>query len=103
MPPRSNPEDARSDLHRAKLGTAVLAACLAETLNETDPTFRDRFLSKMETAYYKLRDDSDGDQVEQMELLDWTRSLLTGFDKISGQGEPFFDQASVSPDSLKFI
>lgn len=92
MPPRTNPEDQRSDLHRAKVGVVVLATCLVETLTETDPSFRDRFMKKMGDAYYKLRDDSEGDQVEQMELLDWTRSLLTGFDKISGQGEPFFER-----------
>jgi hypothetical protein len=86
VPPRANPEDQRSDLHRAKVGVAVLATCIIEAMNETDPTFKDRVLKKMTDAYYKLRDDTDGDQIEQMELLDWTRSFLTGFDKINGQG-----------------
>jgi len=89
MPPRTNPEDQRSDLHRAKVGVAVLATCIVETINDSDPSFRDRFLKKMEEAYYKLRDDTDGDQVEQMELLDWTRSFITGFDFVAGQGDPF--------------
>lgn len=91
MAPRTNPEDQRSDLHRAKVGVAVLATVIVETINESDPTFKDRFLKKMTDAYYKLRDDSPGDQIEQMELLDWTRSFLTGFDPIKGQGAPFFD------------
>ena len=90
MPARTNPEDQRSDLHRAKVGVAVLVTCLVETINESDPSFKERFLKKMGDAYYKLRDDSEGDQTEQMELLDWTRSFLSGFDKIEGQGEPFF-------------
>lgn len=91
MPPRANPEDQRSDLHRAKAGVAVLAACIVETINDSDPTFRERFLKKMTEAYYKLRDGTPGDQIEQMELLTWTRSFLTGFDFIEGQGEPFLD------------
>jgi hypothetical protein len=91
MPARANPEDKRSDLHRAKLGVAVLATCIVEAMNETDPTFKPRLLEKIRQAYYKLRDDSEGDQIEQMELLDWTRSLLDGFDFIRGQGRPFFE------------
>lgn len=47
-------------------------------MNENDPTFKDRVLQKMTTAYYKLRDDTEGDQIEQIELLNWTRSFLTG-------------------------
>tara|TARA_R100000365_G_C2746354_1_gene75606 strand:- start:3566 stop:3844 length:279 start_codon:yes stop_codon:yes gene_type:complete len=92
MPPRANPEDKRTDLHRAKAGVAVLAVCIVETINETDPSFRDRFLEKMGEAYHKLRDDTEGDQIEQLEMLSWTRSLLTGFDFVSGKGEPFFER-----------
>lgn len=88
MPPRANPEDKRSDLHRAKVGVAVLTTCIVETINDSDPSFRNRFLKKMGEAYYKLRDDTEGDQIEQMELLTWTRSFLTGFDFATGQGEP---------------
>ena len=91
MPPRTDTSDQRSDLHRAKLGVAVVATCIVETINDSDPTFRERFLKKMSEAYYKLRDDTPGDQIEQMELLTWTRSLLTGFDFVDGQGQPFLD------------
>jgi len=38
-----------------------------------------------------------------MELLDWTRTFLTGFDKIHGEGKPFFEPAQVASDSLKII
>jgi hypothetical protein len=84
-----------TDLYRAKRGVAVLAACVVETLNESDPSFRGRFLEKMGQAYRKLKDGEGeaedwGDVVQEMELLSWTRSLLTGFDFIKGQGEPFF-------------
>lgn len=91
MPPRSDPQDQRSDLHRAKVGVAVLATCIIEAINDTDPTFKDRVLKRMTEAYYKLRDDTPGDQIEQMELLNWTRTFLTGFDWIEGQGDPLLE------------
>ena len=86
MPPRTNTEDQRSDLHRAMVGVAVLAACIVETMNDSDPTFQSRFLKKMTEAYYKLRDDTPGDQIEQMELLTWVRSFLIGLDFIGWTG-----------------
>lgn len=77
-------------LFRAKWGAAVLAATIVETMNETDPSFRDRFLNKLEYAYRKLRDDSKNDELEGMELFNWTREALTGFSLFEGQREPFF-------------
>jgi hypothetical protein len=78
-----------TDLHRAKSGVAMLAACIVQTLNESDPTFQDRFLERLSRAYRELKDNSEGDVIQEMELLAWTRTLLTGFDHINGQGEPF--------------
>lgn len=89
-------EDKRSDLHRAKLGMTMVAACLVQTLNETDPTFQERFLKRMAAAYRELKDNTDGDVKEQMEAISWTRELLTGWDPINGQGNPFLsDYVSV--------
>lgn len=79
----------RSDLHRAKVGVAILATTLVETLNDGDPTFKERFLNRLTEAYYKLRDDTPGDVREQSELLRWTREYLTGFDFVHGQQDPF--------------
>lgn len=79
------------DLHLAKRAVAILVTSLVETLAETDPTIKGRFLKKMETAYYKARDDSDvPDERHTFEMLNWTRELLTGFSRITGQGEPHF-------------
>ncbi len=80
-----------SDLHRAKRGTAILAACIVQTLNESDPSFQTRFLDRLSRAYYELRDNSEGDVIQELELLTWTRELLTGFNIISGPGKPFLD------------
>ncbi|WP_431321664.1 hypothetical protein [Rhizobium sp. YTU87027] len=82
-------DDQRSDLHRAKVGVSILATCIVQTMNESDPTFQDRFLKKLSDAYYELRDNTEGDVREQLELLSWTRSFLTGFDAFKGQGKPF--------------
>lgn len=84
----ANPNDPH---FRTKWGVAVLAATIVETLNDSDPTFRDRFLKRLEEAYYNLRDDPQRVEDEGMELLSWTREALTGFNLSQGQGKPFFD------------
>jgi hypothetical protein len=82
--------DQTSDLHRAKRGGAILATCVVHTLNESDPSFRERFLERLTLAYRILRDDTAWDALQEMEPLTWTREYLTGFGQITGQGEPFF-------------
>jgi hypothetical protein len=77
------------DLSHLKKGTAVLAACVVQTLSESDPSFQERFLSRLALAYRQLKDDADGDVHHELELLAWTRELLTGFNLITGQGKPF--------------
>ena len=77
------------DLAHAKNGVAILAAVLVQTLNETDSSFQRRFVERIGAAYRELKDNTDGDVIQEMELLSWTTSRLTGFDRISGQGEPF--------------
>jgi len=80
-----------------RTGAAVLATCLVRTLEETDPSFQDRFLKHLEDAYYRFRDDNnatsaDGkprDVTGVLEVLSWTNEMLTGFSKITGQGRPF--------------
>jgi hypothetical protein len=81
--------DKTTELHRSKRGVAILATCIVQTLNESDPTFQERFLKRLSLAYRELKDNTDGDVVQEMELLSWTRSYLTGFDFVTGQGEPF--------------
>ena len=76
-----------TDLHQAKLGTAVLAACIVQTLNESDSTFQDRFLARLGRAYGEYRDDQPNDPREILELLSWTRELLTGWNFNTGQGK----------------
>lgn len=74
-------------LHQSKRGAAILVACIAQTLNESDPSFEARFVDRLERAYREIRDDADA--LDALELLSWVRTLLTGFDHTSGQGKPF--------------
>lgn len=80
-----------SDLHRAKRGMAILAACVVQTLNESDPSFEERFLERLGRAYGELKDNSEGDVRQEMELVNWTRELLTGWSPITGQGKKFLE------------
>lgn len=77
------------DLHQAKLGTATLVTCIVQTLNESDQSFQARFLDRLGRAYGEYRDNSENDPRHVLELLSWTRELLTGWNMTSGQGEPF--------------
>lgn len=79
------------DLNHLKKGVAVLGACVVQTLNESDPSFQERFLERLARAYRELKDNTDGDVQHEMELLAWTRSLLTGFSHFTGQGKPFLE------------
>lgn len=71
-----------TDLDHLKKGTAVLTACVVQTLNESDPSFETRFLERLALAYRELKDNTDGEVQHEMELLAWTRELLTGSEPI---------------------
>ncbi len=68
-----------SDLHRAKRGVAILITCVVQTLNEKDRTFQKRFLKRLSEANYEVRNKWVGSDITQeLELLQWTRAMLTG-------------------------
>lgn len=79
----------KSDLDHSMRGTAALAACIVQTLSESDPSYHERFLRRLAAAYVVFRDDTDGDVAQEIQLLSWVRSDLTGFDFVQGQGAPF--------------
>jgi hypothetical protein len=90
--------DQRDNQWAAKTSAAVLAACIVRTLEQSDPTFADRFMANVDRAYrhfrdnqgeWKRRDGSDRDVQDVLETLSWTNELLTGWNMVSGQGEPF--------------
>ncbi len=74
-------------IQNVKKATAILVTCIVESLSKTDDNFKDRFLSNLEYSYAKIRQDTD--DLNALELLSWTRSMITGFDFANGQQEPF--------------
>ena len=70
-------------------GIAVLATCIVQELSRSDPTFEERFLKRLNEGYYELRDNSERDPGAALALLAYTRALITGFDHVNGQREPF--------------
>ena len=83
------------DLWSVKTGTAALAVCIVRTLQKSDPDFEDRFLENLDRAYEHFRhhgatrrDGSPRDAQNVLEMLAWTRELLTGWNNITGQQEP---------------
>lgn len=79
-----------------RAGAAALATCLVKTLEQTDPTFQERFLKNLEEAYYHFKDDSEAKGADgkprpvtgALEILSWTREMLTGWNPVTGEGKP---------------
>jgi hypothetical protein len=46
-------------------------------------------LDRLSEAYAEVKDNWEGDVIQELELLAWTREYLTGFSPHSGPGEPF--------------
>jgi hypothetical protein len=74
-------------LANVKKATAILFACVVDAMSESDPAFKDRFLSNLGEGYAKIREDSD--ELSALELLSWTRTMITGFSHVEGQQKPF--------------
>ncbi|WP_316202866.1 MULTISPECIES: hypothetical protein [unclassified Bradyrhizobium] len=82
---------------QVRTGAAALAACIVRTLQQTDPTFEERFLKNLDEAYHHFRDDHDAvradgsrrDVVGVLEMISWTNELLTGWNAVVGQRQPF--------------
>ena len=85
-----------------RTGAAALATCIVRTLQESDPTFEERFLKKLDEAYHHFRDDSDAVQADGkprdvigiLEMLSWTNELLIGWNPVVGQRKPFLKESA---------
>jgi hypothetical protein len=71
------------DLFHVSKGLAALITCVAQALNESDPTFQKRFLNKLETAYDVIRHDTEGDVRQELELLSTVREEIGPRDETS--------------------
>lgn len=83
--------DPTNDQDQIKRATAVLATCIVQTLNESDPSFQERFVSRLVKAYDEMKyDPLMGDPVA-LELIAWTKTLITGYDPVAGLGKVFLE------------
>lgn len=82
----SNPVE---KMQSVKTGVAALAACVVQTMEELQPGTRKLFLIKLEEAYRELRDSERSKGVDCLEILSWTREMITGFNPVKGKGESF--------------
>lgn len=71
------------ELGHAKSGMAILITCIVQTLAESDPTFQDRFLTRLARVYSELKDHAEGDIQHEIEMLAWTHAFLTAGTKAS--------------------
>jgi hypothetical protein len=71
------------DLGHAKSGVAILITCIVQTMAETDPTFQDRFLTRLARVYSELQEQTDSDIKHEIEMLAWTHAFLTAGNKTS--------------------
>ena len=63
-------------LDPAKRAVATLALCIVQTLSESDPTFRERFLNRLAALYRDLRDHEPTPDLDGLELLSWVHDVV---------------------------
>ena len=72
-------------------GAATLVTCIVHSLNQRDPDYRRSFLDTLSQAYGMMRDNpSTGHNDLGLQMLSYTRTLITGFNVIDGPGEQLF-------------
>ena len=84
-------------LKSAKEGIAVVVASLVEVLQEEEPTFRFRYLSQLAYNYNRMCDTMVGDQQDAMDVVNWTRDLLSGLSRGLTPEARFVAEHSVKP------
>ncbi len=72
------------------MGPAVLVTCVVQTLADSDPTFRRRFLKRLEKASTEMVKDPRV-TVHTLEELAWAKQLLTAFMVVKGEEKAFLD------------
>ena len=81
--------DPKNSQAALKLASATLTARIVQTLNETNPSFHERFLKRLHHAGAVHRESDRDHHQDLFEVLGWTQELLTGWSDVSGQGKPF--------------
>ena len=76
-------------LKTTKNATAAMFTVLVQVLEQRMPGIESAFLERLGQAYAETKNDSD--DLNGLELMRWTQSLLSGFDLVRGQGSPFLE------------
>jgi hypothetical protein len=89
------------NLRQAKIAMATLAACIVDTLKESDPSFEPRFLARLDSAREKYRNNSDADPQQVLDVLHWTTEMLRGWNPVPDQEGPIFTPEQSGDGALK--
>lgn len=76
-------------LRTTKNATAAMFTVLVQVLDQRMPGVEAAFLERLGQAFAETKNDSA--DLNGVELMRWTQSLLTGFDLVQGQGRPFLE------------
>ncbi|KQO13298.1 hypothetical protein [Sphingomonas sp. Leaf242] len=76
-------------LRTTKNATAAMFTVLVQVLEQRMPGIEAAFLERLGQAFAETKNDSD--DLNGVELMRWTQSLLSGFDHVHGQGSPFLE------------
>lgn len=77
-------------LDSTKTGVATVIAALVHTLAESDPSFQERFLKRLEQAAYSRKNSENPWELDEVETIHWAREFITGWSSISGQGAQLY-------------
>lgn len=86
----SNKTNHSPEPDNVKKATAMMFAALVDTLVGTDSTEAERFVKALGQLQAHVRDDSD--DLNALELISWTKSMISGFDFVNGQQTPLMKQ-----------
>jgi hypothetical protein len=93
-----------TELNQVKQAVAVISTCIADALAEINPAFKNQFVANLDRAYTTLRDKGgtgmNPTAVHDLELISWTRMMVTGFSVSTDQGKTFFEEGEAPEQNL---
>jgi hypothetical protein len=102
--PQPAQEDVQASLkpenvRQMKIAMTTLAACMAGALNETDSQFEQRFVKLLDKAFDNYRNNSDADPQHVLEVIHWTREMLSGWNPVPGSKDSIFGEEKAEPEA----
>jgi hypothetical protein len=73
----------QTELSQLKQAVAILITCIVDALTDANPTFKGRFLINLDEAYAQVREAGgtamNPKAMHDLEVLSWTREMVTGW------------------------